>query len=598
MADYLPHTDDEIAAMLAFLGLSTPSTSSSAPCPPSLRVAGGLALAPGAARARRARPPGRPGRRQPGPARPAGLLRRGRGLRPRGARRWSGPWPGARSSSPPTPRTSPRWPRASSRRSSSSRPWWPGWPGCRWPTPPSTTGPARWSRRSTSASARQRAPGGAGSRPASTRTGGRCWPPSPPAPATELVDDRRSQRRAHARGRAAPAPSGPPGVVVVGYPNYLGLPRGPGRRPAPWPTPHGALLVVAADPVVGRHPALARRLGGRRGGGGGPGLRHRPRLRRPLPRALRLHARAGPPPARPPGRRDGRRRGPTGLRHDAAGPRAGHPPGEGHLQRLHQPDPDGGDRRHPARLAGHRRAWPRWRCAAPGGPATCREALLALDGVEPLTGATPVVREFAVRTPVPARPWWSSGWPTRASWPAWPSADLVGDGGDGSVDGRRRAPTACWWRSPSAAPGREIDAYVGAPSTRRCAAMTGRGHVAAGGRAASAPAARPRRRADHLRAVAPGPARAASCARPACPSGRRRGAGPGRAPPARAGRPGRGLRARPGRPLHPAQPPPVLGRPRRLPARLVHHEVQPQGLRRRGRPARAGRGAPGGPGLA
>ncbi|HLN15962.1 MAG TPA: aminomethyl-transferring glycine dehydrogenase subunit GcvPA [Acidimicrobiales bacterium] len=40
------------------------------------------------------------------------------------------------------------------------------------------------------------------------------------------------------------------------------------------------------------------------------------------------------------------------------------------------------------------------RCAL--GAHYCRDALLALDAVEPLTGATPVVREFTVRTPVPA----------------------------------------------------------------------------------------------------------------------------------------------------------------------------------------------------
>ena len=40
-------------------------------------------------------------------------------------------------------------------------------------------------------------------------------------------------------------------------------------------------------------------------------------------------------------------------------------------------------------------------------------------------------------------------------------------------------------------------------------------------------------------------------------------------------------------------PPPVLGRPRRLPAGLVHHEVQPQALRRRRVPARPRRRAPG-----
>ena len=39
------------------------------------------------------------------------------------------------------------------------------------------------------------------------------------------------------------------------------------------------------------------------------------------------------------------------------------------------------------------------RCAR--GTRFCRESLLALDGVEPLTGATPTLREFAVRTADP-----------------------------------------------------------------------------------------------------------------------------------------------------------------------------------------------------
>ncbi len=40
------------------------------------------------------------------------------------------------------------------------------------------------------------------------------------------------------------------------------------------------------------------------------------------------------------------------------------------------------------------------RCAR--GARYCRDALVALDGVEPLTGETPVVREFALHLPVPA----------------------------------------------------------------------------------------------------------------------------------------------------------------------------------------------------
>ncbi len=41
------------------------------------------------------------------------------------------------------------------------------------------------------------------------------------------------------------------------------------------------------------------------------------------------------------------------------------------------------------------------RCAR--GARYCRDALLALDGVEPLTEEAPVVREFAIRTPIEAR---------------------------------------------------------------------------------------------------------------------------------------------------------------------------------------------------
>jgi aminomethyltransferase len=61
-----------------------------------------------------------------------------------------------------------------------------------------------------------------------------------------------------------------------------------------------------------------------------------------------------------------------------------------------------------------------------------------------------------------------------------------------------------------------------------------------------------------------------------------RGAARRRHGPDRRRRVARGVRARPGRPLHPAEPPPVLGRPRGLPARVVHHEVQPQAVRHRG----------------
>jgi glycine dehydrogenase subunit 1 len=72
------------------------------------------------------------------------------------------------------------------------------------------------------------------------------------------------------------------------------------------------------------------------------------------------------------------------------------------------------------------------RCAR--GTRFCREALLALAGVEPLTGAAPTLREFAVRTPIPGRlaieRLADEGYLGGLS-----LADLVGDDGDGSVAG-------------------------------------------------------------------------------------------------------------------------------------------------------------------
>ena len=156
-----------------------------------------------------------------------------------------------------------------------------------------------------------------------------------------------------------------PGVLVVGYPNYLGCLEDLACRPGlvrPQRRPPGRRL----RPGGCRRPALAGGVGRRRGGGGGPGLRHAPRLRRPLPRPVRLPDGPRPAPPGPAGGRDRRRRGPPRLRHDAAGPGTGHPPGEGDVERLHQPDPHGGDRCHPAGLAGDGGDRPRWRCAAPG----------------------------------------------------------------------------------------------------------------------------------------------------------------------------------------------------------------------------------------
>jgi glycine dehydrogenase subunit 1 len=72
------------------------------------------------------------------------------------------------------------------------------------------------------------------------------------------------------------------------------------------------------------------------------------------------------------------------------------------------------------------------RCAR--GTRFCRESLLALTGVEPITGATPTLREFAVRLPIPGRVaverLADEGYLGGLA-----LADLVGDEGDGSVGG-------------------------------------------------------------------------------------------------------------------------------------------------------------------
>ena len=71
------------------------------------------------------------------------------------------------------------------------------------------------------------------------------------------------------------------------------------------------------------------------------------------------------------------------------------------------------------------------RCAR--GTRYLRDAALGIDGVTPLTGATPVVRELALRTTVPARTvvdrMASEGFLAGVA-----LADLVGDDGDGSAD--------------------------------------------------------------------------------------------------------------------------------------------------------------------
>jgi glycine dehydrogenase subunit 1 len=72
------------------------------------------------------------------------------------------------------------------------------------------------------------------------------------------------------------------------------------------------------------------------------------------------------------------------------------------------------------------------RCAR--GTRFCRESLLAVAGVEPITGTTPSVREFAVRLPIPGR-LAMARLADEGYLGGLALADLVGDDGDGSISG-------------------------------------------------------------------------------------------------------------------------------------------------------------------
>ena len=132
----------------------------------------------------------------------------------------------------------------------------------------------------------------------------------------------------------------------------------------------------------------------------GSGLWHAALLRRALPRAVRLHRGPGASPARAHRRRDGRLGRPARLRHDPARARAGHPPREGHVERLHQPDPHGGHRRRSSSAGSARRACARSRRAARRARTTSTTELVAHPTVSSRSPSQPFFREFA-RAPRP-----------------------------------------------------------------------------------------------------------------------------------------------------------------------------------------------------
>lgn len=259
---------------------------------------------------------------------------------------------------------------------------------------------------------------------------------------------------------ATPAggPPGPPGVVVVGYPNYLGCLEdlAAARRVA---DAHGAVMVVAADPVA----AGVLRAAGEQGadvvvGEGQP-------FGTPLSFGgpyLGLFACTLEQVRRLPGRLVGEAVDNQGRRAYVTTLRAR----EQDIRRERATSNVCTNQTLMAVTAAVQLGWlgtaglaeVALRCAQ--GTRYLRDAALGLDGVEPLTGDAPVVREMALRTEVPARTvverMAEEGFLAGVA-----LADLAGEEGDGSVapaDAAHGLLVAVTERRTRT----EIDAYVAA----------------------------------------------------------------------------------------------------------------------------------------
>jgi len=221
-----------------------------------------------------------------------------------------------------------------------------------------------------------------------------------------------------------------PGVLVVGYPNYLGCLEdiGAARRIC---DATGALLVVAADPVA----AALLRSPGEYGAdvvvGEGQALGTALSFGGPY---LGLFAVAQQHVRRLPGRL-------VGETVDIEGTRAYVTTLRAREQDIRREKATSNVCTNQTLMAVYAAVQLGWlgtaglrevalRCAR--GTRFCREAMLALAGVEPLTGTTPTLREFAIRTPIPghvaidrlADEGYLGGLAL---------ADLIGEDGDGSV---------------------------------------------------------------------------------------------------------------------------------------------------------------------
>ncbi len=255
-----------------------------------------------------------------------------------------------------------------------------------------------------------------------------------------------------------PGDAGPPSVLVVGYPNYLGCIEdlAEARRRC---DELGAILVVASDPVssgilrspgewgadvvVGEGQAFGTSLGF-----GGPYLG--------LFACTLAHVR------RLPGRLVGETVDSEGTRAYVTTLRAR----EQDIRREKATSNVCTNQTLMAVTAAIQLGWlgtaglaeVALRCAR--GTRYAREALLGLDGVAPLTGDTPVVREFALRTPIPAsvliERLAEQGFLGGLALDA-----LVGDGADGSV-AQPDLPNALLVAVTERRTARQIDAFVAA----------------------------------------------------------------------------------------------------------------------------------------
>lgn len=223
---------------------------------------------------------------------------------------------------------------------------------------------------------------------------------------------------------------GEPGVLVVGYPNYLGCLEdlGAARRIC---DATGALLVVAADPVAAGLLRSPGDCGADVVVGEGQPLGTALSFGGPY---LGLFAVAAQHVRRLPGRL-------VGETVDLEGTRAYVTTLRAREQDIRREKATSNVCTNQTLMAVYAAVQLGWlgtsglrevalRCAR--GTRFCRESMLALSGIEPLTGTTPTLREFAVRTPVPGREA-VARLADEGYLGGLALADLVGEEGDGSV---------------------------------------------------------------------------------------------------------------------------------------------------------------------